>query len=179
MFKLGDKVKALNDPIEGKVVKIEGKTVYVDFDGFDYPFQEKELIKIGDDNSVEFKTQFFSLKEEKTKQKWAKLEGKARDFIPKRNSYKVIEVDLHVQAIIDYYPDLTRENALKIQLFHAEKWVNWCLHKSENKLVLIHGVGEGILKDALIEKFGTGLNYKIEPAMHKLYGFGAMEIYLL
>ena len=86
MFKLGDKVKALNDPIEGKVVKIEGKTVYVDFDGFDYPFQEKELIKIGDDNSVEFKTQFFSLKEEKTKQKWAKLEGKARDFIPKRNS---------------------------------------------------------------------------------------------
>lgn len=178
MFKLGDKVKALNDPIEGKVIKVEKNIVYVDCDGFEYPFQEKELIKIGEDNSVEFKSKVYSFKEEKEKTTWSKFQGKARDFIPKRNAYKTIEVDLHVQAIIDQYPDLTRENALKIQLFHAEKWVNWCHQKRESKLVLIHGVGEGILKDALIEKFGTGLNLKIEPAMHKLYGFGAMEIYL-
>jgi len=177
MFKLGDKVKALNDPIEGTVVKVKGSLVFVDCDGFDYPFPEKELIKIGLDNSVEFKTQKFSFTEEKQKEKWSKLSGKAREFIAKRNKYKVVEVDLHVQAIINEYPDLGRDNALQIQLLHAEKWAKWCQQKNEAKLILIHGVGEGILKVALIEKFQAS-GFNTEPALHKLYGFGAMELYL-
>lgn len=178
MFNIGDKVKAINEPIEGIIVKIQGNRVFVSDDSFDYPFNAEDLIKVDSDNSVYFKSKKRNIEHETPSSDWVKRESFKNHFIEKRNKFNALEVDLHVQAIIEIYPDTNHLNALKNQLLHAKKWVEIAKNNNERKLIFIHGVGEGILKNALISWAQDELNLKTEPANFQLYGFGATEIYL-
>ena len=178
-FKVGDKVKVLNDPIEGIITKVKGSIAYVESDGFEYPFPLEELLSIDQQNNITFKSSNKKVKINQGRQEeYQTLSGKATSFIPKKNAFGVVEVDLHVQAIIDEYPDITRENALQYQLRHAKTSLTWAQHKNHRRIVFIHGVGEGVLKNHLVELFEQGYNLEIAEASYKLYGFGAMEVFL-
>lgn len=178
-FNIGDKVKVLNDPIQGVITKIVGEIAYVESEGFEYPFPFSELLKTDEANNVTFKSPKAKIDQtDNGPTSFKTLSGKARDFIPKRNELGVVEVDLHVQAIIDKYPDLKRENALQYQLNHARDWLAWAQSKNLRRIVFIHGVGEGVLKSNLKELFENTHHLEIAEASYKLYGFGAMEVFL-
>ena len=50
VFKIGDRVEAIDDVIAGFITEIEGDTVTVDTeDGFPLNFQKHELVKIADE----------------------------------------------------------------------------------------------------------------------------------
>lgn len=182
-FQAGDKVKVLNEPIEGVVANVAGNIVYVEVAGFDYPYHDTDLIKVNSKESIEFKSSakpFMGFDDVSVSRKteWQKAGFKNPEFVPKRNRAGVLEVDLHIGAIIHLYPNTKNNEALLIQLQHAEKWLSWAFSKNERRIVFIHGVGEGKLKQALYEKFSNINNIKIEDGSYKLYGYGAMELFL-
>jgi hypothetical protein len=86
------------------------------------------------------------------------------------------EVDLHIEELIDSHSGLTNAQILAIQLERFEKEMEYCLSNNMRKLIVIHGVGNGKLKQEItaILKSMDGISY--HDASYKHYGFGATEI---
>lgn len=86
------------------------------------------------------------------------------------------EIDLHIEELMDSYSGLTNAQILAIQLERFEKELEYCLSNNMRKLIVIHGVGNGKLKQEIIAilKSMDGISY--HDASYKHYGFGATEI---
>lgn len=86
------------------------------------------------------------------------------------------EIDLHIEELIDSYSGLTNSQILAIQLENFEKELQYCLSNGIKKLVVIHGVGNGKLKQEIISILKTVDDITYYDASYKDYGFGATEV---
>lgn len=98
----------------------------------------------------------------------------ARSYLPPARSV----IDLHIEKISDDVSNLSNFEILTRQLQEFEKYYDLALAHHQPTLTVIHGVGEGKLRDEIHES----LRYKSEVKsfvnqFHPLYGFGATEIY--
>ena len=86
------------------------------------------------------------------------------------------EIDLHIEELIDSHSGLTNAQILNIQLERFEKEMEYCLSNGIKKFIVIHGVGNGKLKQEIraILKSIDGISH--HDASYKHYGFGATEI---
>lgn len=87
-------------------------------------------------------------------------------------------VDLHIEKITSNWKGLSNYEILSMQLKEFERFYDSALHHLQPNLIVIHGIGEGVLKDEIHEL----LRHKPEVKSfvnqyHPLYGFGATEIY--
>ena len=87
-------------------------------------------------------------------------------------------IDLHIEKLTDDYGRLSNFEILTRQLNEFEKYYELAVAHHQPTLTVIHGVGEGKLRDEIHES----LRYKNEVKsfvnqFHPLYGFGATEIY--
>jgi len=87
-------------------------------------------------------------------------------------------VDLHVEKLTDRWEQLSNFDILTLQLKTFEKFYDLAVAHRLPVLTIIHGVGEGKLRDEIHEL----LRYKKEVKSfvnqyHHLYGYGATEIY--
>jgi hypothetical protein len=87
------------------------------------------------------------------------------------------EIDLHIQNLINGYARLDKGEILRIQLQHAQRFVDKALKLGAPRVFLIHGVGEGKLKDAIASylKEHPGVA-KFKNEYHHKYGYGATEV---
>ena len=67
---------------------------------------------------------------------------------------------------------------LNIQLDAAKRQLDFAIKKRIQKVVFIHGVGEGILKEELQYLFKKYENLKFYDADYQKYGLGATEVYI-
>ncbi|MBI4648651.1 MAG: DUF2027 domain-containing protein [Bacteroidia bacterium] len=95
----------------------------------------------------------------------------------KSNKQPVIteEVDLHIHNLVEYdYLVLSNPEKLNIQLEHFRCKLNEAIQKKIDKIVFIHGIGNGTLKLEIrkaLDKEYPHLKY--QDASFKEYGFGA------
>lgn len=168
-IKTGDKVRFLNEKGVGVVTKIiNTRFVTVLADDFEYQYSIDELIVVAegeDDNSLEFIT-------DKEDRKVSKLSKKHQ----RKKSLPYRSVDLHIQNLVDNYSGMSNAQILKIQTDHFVKCLNEAVERNEKKIVFIHGVGEGVLRNEIRQllKSYEGLSY--HDASFKLYGSGATEV---
>jgi hypothetical protein len=87
-------------------------------------------------------------------------------------------VDLHIDKIVDSWEELTSFEMLNLQLQAFEKYYELAVAHRQRTLTIIHGVGEGKLKDEIHEllKQKKEVRSYVNQFSH-LYGFGATEIY--
>ncbi|MEO7445307.1 MAG: Smr/MutS family protein [Ferruginibacter sp.] len=101
--------------------------------------------------------------------------GKARDYQPPALSV----VDLHIEKISDSYKHLKPFEILSFQLDYFEKYYDLAVANYLPSLIMIHGVGEGRLRDELHEILRLKKNVSsFVNQFHPLYGYGATEITL-
>lgn len=89
------------------------------------------------------------------------------------------EVDLHIEELIDDHSGLSNGEIINIQLARFETALETALRSKTKKIVFIHGVGNGRLKQEIMKKLDRkypDLNY--QDASFKEYGFGATMVYL-
>ena len=87
-------------------------------------------------------------------------------------------VDLHIDKITDHWKDLSNFEILEMQLNAFEKYYELALAHHQKDLIVIHGVGEGRLRDEIHESLRLKKEVKsFVNQFHPLYGFGATEIY--
>ncbi|MDP1623682.1 MAG: DUF2027 domain-containing protein [Bacteroidales bacterium] len=85
-------------------------------------------------------------------------------------------VDLHIHELIDDPANLEKSEILEFQKNHFLKCLDSALAGNFRKVIFIHGVGNGVLRNVLLDllKNQEGIAYNDAP-MSK-YGIGALEI---
>lgn len=87
-------------------------------------------------------------------------------------------VDLHIDKITDHWKDLSNFEILEMQLNAFEKYYELAVAHHQKDLIVIHGVGEGRLRDEIHDILRLKKEVKsFVNQFHPLYGFGATEIY--
>lgn len=178
-LEVGNRVTVLDEAIYGTVSQIEGNTVFIETDdGFVLDFQVHELLKLYENDTL--KSQVFSEhsfsevlseKEESRKRKSIKVK-------PKDRNQPAMEVDLHSHKLTENERHLSNYDILTLQLDTAKRQLEFAMSKRIQKIVFIHGVGEGVLKMELETLFGRYDNVKYYDADFKKYGIGATEVYI-
>ncbi len=99
---------------------------------------------------------------------------------PETENVELMEVDLHIQELIDDYQSLTASEMLNIQLNHFRKKLEEAIANPQiKKAVFIHGVGNGTLKLELRRILNREYShYDYQDASFKEYGFGATMVIL-
>ena len=87
-------------------------------------------------------------------------------------------VDLHIEKLTDSWKHLTNFEILTLQLDEFEKYYELALAHKLHTFIIIHGVGEGKLRDEIHEILRLKSEIKsFVNQFHPLYGYGATEIY--
>ena len=179
MFTKGDKISVLDDAMNGKVLKVNGKTITIETeDGFELDFQEKELILIESSgellNSIA-KTNFSEIAKQKEI-------PKPRSFVKEKKSNKdefVLEIDLHIEKLVPNKRGMSNYDILNIQTETVKRQMDFALRNRIPKVVFIHGVGEGVLKAELDFLLGRYENITFQDGNYQKYGLGATEVYFI
>ena len=87
-------------------------------------------------------------------------------------------IDLHIEKLTDDWRQLTNYEIITIQLKTFEKYYELALAHIQPSLTVIHGVGEGKLRDEIHERLRLKKEVKsFVNQYHPLYGYGATEIF--
>ena len=177
-FKIGDYVYVLDEALSGVVIKITNSEITIeDQDGFELSFSAHEIVKKEGDSlrksafSSKSINQVLSEKESNKKRTLPKVKPKER-FQP------TMEVDLHLHHLVKSERNMTSHDKKLIQLDTAKHKLELAMQKKIQKIVFIHGVGEGTLKMELEYLFKRYNNLKFYDADYKKYGQGATEVYI-
>ncbi len=177
-MKIGDQVSVLDDVITGVVVKKEGKTITISTaDGFEMDFAENELVVIGKETRIENNIdldRISSIIAEKETQK----RRKNPRIKPKERNLPAMEVDLHIHQLTKSSKGMSNYDMLSLQLDTAKRQLDFAISKRIQKVVFIHGVGEGVLRAELEYLFRRYDNLKYYDADFQKYGRGAVEVYI-
>lgn len=100
--------------------------------------------------------------------------GSFREHMPPARSV----IDLHAEKLTDSWRHMSSTDILALQLSTFEKYYELAVSHHQPTLIVIHGVGEGVLRNEIHER----LRHKHEVKSfvnqyHHLYGYGATEIY--
>lgn len=120
--------------------------------------------------------------EQKAKEAKRLAEAQERDpHVSKPNltpaNQPILEVDLHINALLDNITGLSPSVLLNTQLTEFRIIMDRNIKKKGQRIVFIHGKGEGVLRDALIKELTRryrGCTY--EDASFQKYGFGATMV---
>lgn len=175
-FRIGDHVSVLDDNISGRVVNINADGIRIETtDGFEMEFSKKELIKDKSlDQDLFNHTDLASVIQEKEQSHKRKSVGTK----PKERNLPAMEVDLHIHQLTTSHKHMSNHEMLNLQLDTAQHKLEFAIKKRIQKVVFIHGVGEGVLKLELDYLFGRYENVKIYAADFQKYGLGATEVYI-
>lgn len=174
-FKKGDKVSVLDDNISGIVKNVSNTIISVLIeDGFILEFSPHELIKL-DSKGLEVSQQEVqnSLKDKEVQKRkqFRKIRRKEKEQPP-------MEVDLHIHHLVPTTKGMTNHDMLTVQIDTAKRQLEFAIRKRVQRVVFIHGVGEGILRTELEYLFGRYDNVSFYDANYQKYGIGATEVYI-
>lgn len=183
-IKVGNKVKFLNENLEGEVKKIypDGNVLVEATNGFDYELSVNEVIVINKDNTHSY---LLDEKQVKDKIKLFKPEKVVSEgFLGKYTTTtkyqfeKIIEIDLHLEELVEFPMRLDDWQRLHTQMSHAKKCLSAAFNQKIRKLVFIHGVGTGVLKTELRNYLAEFDNLSFKDADYREYGSGATEVFI-
>ena len=90
------------------------------------------------------------------------------------NDKKCLIIDLHIEAIESKYNEkINKTKYLERQKQECINAINKCIKQKIPKLIIIHGIGEGILKQEIIKIISSYDNIYYQDAPIKKYGNGA------
>lgn len=185
----GDKVSFLNEVGGGLVLDLVGKerAKVRTNDGFELVFPVRELVLIqGDptravsDHQARMRASDDRLAERVQQKKGhgANMQngGKVHAMV---EDPQVMEVDLHLHKLVEDERVLSDGEKLRFQLEFFERRLNTAIRERKKRVIVIHGVGEGILREEVRKmlQFYTGLRF--DDADPRQYGHGATAIDIL
>lgn len=101
----------------------------------------------------------------------------ASDEQPRVATKTVVEVDLHIHQLLDSISGLSNSDMLQVQLDEFNRVMKHYSKAKGQRIVFIHGKGEGVLRQALLKELK--LKYKhcdVQDASFREYGFGATQV---
>ena len=166
-----DKKKA---PFYEKSLKLKGKQLF------------KKIEETQSKNEPSFSFELFTIYPDKLEEEKVDLSklgnagfrlydaSRAREHLPAARSV----IDLHIEKLSDKWQHLSNFEILGLQLDSFEKYLELAYLNRLPTVTMIHGIGEGKLKDEIHERLRYHKNVKsFINQYNPLYGYGATEIY--
>ena len=186
IFNVGDKVRFLNSDGYGIITKILGsnKVELENNFGFQEEYEISELVS--ERKQEDYQTENLSfdyqikskINAEKTSKKNLDLKRKFK-HLEKYGSKERVVIDLHIENLIDTHNGMSNSEILKIQMTHFKLFLNKSIDKKQRKIVVIHGVGEGVLRHEIRKELDIYHPYfEYYDASYDEFGYGATEIRL-
>lgn len=172
MAQVGDVVSYVNEIGEGVITKLigAGRVMVESEDGFEMEYDLKDLIVLNPDDSKRYDRSVESSSLTKD------------DVVKKRNPVRhkkdVVEVDLHIEELVDDHRGWSNAEIVQFQLEKFESVLNTAFQTRKRKMVVIHGRGDGILRYEIRKKLQDYPGVEVHDANFKIYGQGATEILL-
>ena len=186
-FKIGDKVRFLNSDGHGIIIKIlDSQRVELENNfGFQEEYKISEIVP--ERNQEDYETENLAFDNEvKSKINAEKINKKNFDLKRKfrhleKYGYKErVVLDLHIENLIDSHHGLSNSAILKIQMTNFKDFLNKSIYKKQRKIVVIHGVGEGVLRHEIRKELDIYHPYfEYFDASYDEFGYGATEIRLI
>lgn len=144
---------------------------------FDEPTLEFAIVK--DDKQVrQMAIKSEELREAIMEKKDNQRDSHQRARISKKSNVKeTIEVDLHAHELLDTTAGMSAGDIKEYQLNIVRKTLNAHIKDKGRKIVFIHGKGEGVLRNAIINELKHSYkNCTYQDASFQQYGFGATMV---
>jgi dsDNA-specific endonuclease/ATPase MutS2 len=179
-FKVGQSIEFLDEKMTGKVLEVRSNGTYKveTEDGFEREVSEREIIAHG--NEVYDLTPLIDPEE---RSKIIVEKEVDADKVSNRSKKHVIqgefierEIDLHIEAILDYHRHLSNAEIVLIQTNHLRRELDRAEYDGLRRIVVIHGRGTGALKSEVIDILEQRGNLRFYDAEYKIYGLGATEV---
>lgn len=183
----GDRVTYI-DEVGGGVVLRPGRPGHVVLrtdDGFELEQPERRLVAVQEeqrqahlrvsDHAVGMRVANDILEEKRTKRPSIRP-GKT----PKKpEDSSVAEVDLHLHELVDDERRLSDGEKLEFQMRYFERALESAIRNGKRKLIVIHGVGEGVLREEVRKVLQYYEGVQFHDADMRRYGSGATEVIIL
>jgi len=188
-LKEGDIVSFLDDVGGGSVLAVQesGLILVLTDDGFRLeilasnlvlrePSIESDLLKVSDQEALQ-KIRDDRPTPKKVRAAYENPTGKKNRR--EKDAEGIVEIDLHLHQILDNERGMTSGEKLGYQLRYFERMLGGAIQNKKRKMIVIHGVGEGRLRDEVhnVLKHYPGVRFR--DADPRRFGSGATEIELL
>ena len=139
-FIIGDKVLFKKDDLKGEIIRVNSiyKVTVLTDDGFEMNTSIKDLVKVeaGTDKAISYGEIGYS--KDKTLRS---LQSKKKE-----KSQTILQVDLHIELLIDNYQYMDNFEIVQIQLDFCQKKIEKAFNSNYQKIIIVHGIGTGVLK---------------------------------
>ena len=92
------------------------------------------------------------------------------------NPFSEMEIDLHIEELRDNFSGMSNFEIVTVQLNKFKNALDTAQNGQYKKLIVIHGVGNGRLKQEISNILTKETKFRFHDASYAKYGFGATEI---
>lgn len=165
-YKPGDKISFMNQEGGGVIKDILSnfRLIVTSDDGFDVTVSVDEIMPLRNKSVYTISS------------KWIDEKEKYGAKVPERKKEEVWEVDLHLHEITDTERFVTDHEKLQYQLSYFRKCMDEAIVYRIKKVIFIHGVGKGTLKQEIVRMLKGYERIKYYDAPFKRYGVGALVV---
>lgn len=117
------------------------------------------------------------LQEALTQKKTADVLKKPQTLVKRGGKNGIIEIDLHIGELLDDTRGMSNSEMLNYQLDKFREVMGQYKNKREQRIVFIHGKGDGVLRKALLDELKRKYPAcRHQDASFQEYGFGATMV---
>jgi hypothetical protein len=176
-FIIGEKIGFLQERGEGTILKILGTNLYdvLDEVGFERTLRGEELVKIHT-SSFEIEDESLLMRGEGAGGPTPlSKEGKKHSSKLKKGT-DVKEINLHIEELVESHSGWSNFQILSKQLREFHAFFRKAQENRILKMVVIHGVGEGVLKEEIRSFLSKHQGVEYYDSDFRRYGSGATTV---
>lgn len=117
------------------------------------------------------------LQEVLIQKKAAETPAKPQTLVKRGGRQDILEIDLHIGELLDDVRGMSNSEILNYQLDKFREVMEQYKNKREQRIVFIHGKGDGVLRKAVLDELKRKYpTCKAQDASFQEYGFGATMV---
>ena len=167
---------AVNVEVRIDTVKFYKLHTFQMTDFFDTPALMYDVVK-NDFSSKQVYVSAEELQDALMQKKTVESSPKPQTIVKRGGKNEIIEVDLHIGELLDDTRGMSNSEILGYQLDKFREVMEQYKNKREQRIVFIHGKGDGVLRKALLDEMKRKYPAcKTQDASFQEYGFGATMV---
>jgi hypothetical protein len=167
---------AVNVEVRIDTVKFYKLHTFQMTDFFDTPALMYDVVK-NDFSSKQVYVSAEELQDALMQKKTVESSSKPQTIVKRGGKNEIIEVDLHIGELLDDTRGMSNSEILGYQLDKFREVMEQYKNKREQRIVFIHGKGDGVLRKALLDEMKRKYPAcKTQDASFQEYGFGATMV---
>ncbi|MBI2968784.1 MAG: GWxTD domain-containing protein [Bacteroidetes bacterium] len=173
-FSIGDKVRILNERMEGVITCVTDEKGIVMVEGMELDFPLSQLVRYSEKEKTIYENSVRKVKKRSAES--GKQAVKSPWMGGQIHPAEIPCIDLHIEKLLDDYSHFEKHEILPYQLKMFQQFLDRCVLDQKQKFYAIHGVGDGRLKNEIRNILSHYDFIRHHDAPYSLFGFGATEV---